>query len=50
MYLFRNVVEDVRFQRHLHVHGAGDPAELALPHVEHSLDLSGCLSGYLDGT
>lgn len=36
--MFRDVVENVGLQRHLHVDGTGDPNQLALSDVEHTID------------
>jgi hypothetical protein len=42
-----NVVENVWLQGHLHVDGAGHPHELALSHIEHSVDLVHFISANL---
>lgn len=40
-YISREVVQDIRFQRHVHVDCTRNPAELSLSHIEHSLDATG---------
>lgn len=34
-----DVLQDVGLQRHVHVHGPHDPAQLPLPHVQHAVNL-----------
>jgi len=45
--VFRNVVENVRFQRHVHVYGPCNPAELALSNVEDSVYTADYIACYL---
>jgi hypothetical protein len=46
--LFRKIVQNVRLHWQIHVHCTGHPAQLALSHIEHSIDASNLLSGNLD--
>lgn len=43
-HLLREIIEDTRLQHHVHEDGADDPAQLALPHVQHALDAPGPLA------
>lgn len=36
--MFGDVVKNVWLKRHFHVDGAGDPDQLALSNVEHTID------------
>lgn len=38
-YVFGDVLQNVGLQRHVHVHGADDPAQLPLAHVQHAVNL-----------
>ena len=46
-YILRNVVQNVRLQRHIHVYGACYPAKLSLPYIKHTIDLVYFISCYL---
>lgn len=48
--VFGYVVEDVRFQRHVHVHRPSNPAELALPNVEDTVYAADDIACYLSVT
>ncbi len=48
--VFGYVVEDVRFQRHVHVYRASNPAELALPNVEDTVYAADDIARYLSVT
>lgn len=37
-HMFGDVVKNVWLERHFHVDGAGDPDQLALSNVEHTID------------
>src|SRR5579862_4485871 len=39
-YVFRNVIENIGLQWHVHVHRTRHPAEFPLSHIEHSLHSS----------
>lgn len=43
-HIFGNILKDVWLQRHVHVDGASDPAELALADVEDSVNMPGLLA------
>jgi hypothetical protein len=43
-YVFSNIVQDVRFEGHVHVDGSRDPAQLTLSHIQDPLNLSCRLS------
>lgn len=47
MHLFRYIVEHVGLHCHIHVHCPYNPAELALPHVEHSVYIFCFVAGQL---
>lgn len=48
--MFRDVVENVGLQRHFHVDSTGDPDQLALSDVEHTIDFVHFISAnLLDG-
>jgi hypothetical protein len=37
-YILGHVLQNIRLQWHLHVYGAGHPAQLSLPNIEHSFN------------
>jgi len=45
--MFRDVVENVGLEGHFHVDGAGDPDQLALSDVEHTVDFVHFISANL---
>ena len=36
--IFRDILQNVRLQRHVHIYRPRDPAQLALPHIQHALN------------
>jgi len=46
-YIFRNVVQNIRLQWHIHVYSARNPAELSLPYIQHPIDFVYFISCYL---
>jgi len=47
LYMFRDVVENVGLEGHFHVDSAGDPNQLALSDVEHTVDFMHLISANL---
>ena len=47
-YVFRNVVENVGFQWHIHVDCSSNPAELALSYVQNPINTPNAFAGYLE--
>jgi hypothetical protein len=45
--MFRDVVENVGLKRHFHVDGAGNPDQLALSDIEHTIDFMHLISANL---
>lgn len=46
-YIFRDIVQNIRLQGHIHINSTSNPAEFSLPYIEHSINLVNFISCYL---